>query len=92
MATRAEVYAAVDSERVYQDSRWNASTTPTLGKHPTIEPWLVYLQNYLTEAFNQVSRQPEPKATQDGLNTIRKLAGMCVSAMEALGAPRREGF
>ncbi len=87
--TRNEVYAAINSERFYQDSMWNAGTTSTEGKHSVTE-WLVYMQDYLTQAMSQVTRQADPKASQDALNTIRKIAAMSVCCMEQHGAPRRE--
>ena len=32
-ATRQEVYEAIDSERDYQNSRWNENTTTSKNKH-----------------------------------------------------------
>jgi hypothetical protein len=89
MILRDEVYAAIDTERKYQDERWNIVTTPTDGQH-TVTEWLVYMQDYLTEAVKQVSRQADPKASQDALHTIRKIAAMGVACMEQNGAPKRE--
>jgi hypothetical protein len=86
--SRKEVYELIDGERDYQDSRWNASTTITEGQHTPGE-FLVFMQDYLREAFTQISRQGEPKASQDALGTIRKLAGLAVACMEQNGAPPR---
>jgi hypothetical protein len=86
--TRKEVYALIDGERDYQDSRWNAATTITEGQHTTGE-FLVFMKDYLDEAFKQLSRQGEPKASQDALGTIRKVAGLAVACMEQNGAPPR---
>lgn len=91
-ATRAEVYAALDSERAYQATRWNAQTTDTAGHHDTIEEWLVYMQSYLTEAMNQIARSSDQVGKPLALASIRKITALGVAAMEDLGAPRREGF
>lgn len=87
-AERSEVYAAIDGERAYQDSLWNPETTPSEGRHSVTE-WLVYMQDYLTQAMNQVSRNADPQAAQMALHTVRKIAAMAVACMEQNGAPKR---
>lgn len=84
-ATRQEVYAAIDSEYAYQ-RKWD--TEASKGLH-TVPEWLVYFQDYLTEAMHQVSRGADPAASQHALNTIRKIVTMGVSCMEQHGAPLR---
>jgi len=88
-ATRIEVYAAIDGERDYQDSRWNHETTASEGIHSPGE-FLVFMKDYLDEAFTKFSRQAEPKATEDVLDIIRKIAGMGVACMEQNGVVRRK--
>ena len=92
MVTRAEVYAALDSERSYQNVRWNRDTTETGGIHENLADWILYMQDYLIEAVHQLSRNGEPGATQMALNTVRKVTALGVAAMEQLGAPRRDGY
>lgn len=87
-ATRAEVYAAIDGERDYQDGRWNHETTASGGIHSTGE-FLVFMKDHLDEAFTAFSRHSEPKATEDTLNIIRKISAMGVACMEQNGAPPR---
>lgn len=91
MTARADVYAAIDSERAYQEHRWSEDTTQSGGTHTPTE-WLVYIQDYLTQAFNQASRHPDPVSRNLVLDTIRKIAAMGVACMEQHYAPRREGF
>lgn len=91
MASRLEVYDAIDSERDYQDSLWNPETTPTEGVHH-VASWLTYMRSYLDEAVNQVSRGADPAASVAALNTIRKITAMGVACMEQHGAPQRAGF
>lgn len=88
MTTRAEVYAAIDGERTYQDSRWNAETTTSEGKH-TFEEWIVYIEDYLAEAKHVLSRHPAQTAQPTVANIMRKVATMCVACMEQHGAPKR---
>lgn len=90
-ATRREVYDAIDSERAYQDSRWNASTTVTEGKH-SLEEWFVYIEDYVSEAKHILCREARQTADLKALAIMRKVASMAVCAMEQHGAPRREGF
>lgn len=90
MATRSEVYSALDSERAYQDVRWGS--TRAEGKHEDVGLWLIYMRDYVEEALHIVSREADEVAAPKALNSIRKVAALGVAAMEQLGAPRREGF
>lgn len=85
MTSRSEVYAAIDSERDYQDQRWNCETTPTCGKHSVTE-FLVYMRDYIEEALHYASRNPDPQATEKALHDVRKVAALAVSCMEQNGA------
>lgn len=87
-ATRSEVYAAIDGERAYQDSRWNASTTESEGKH-TVAEFILYMEHYLTQARVLVSTQPDPKANRDGLDFLRKVTALGVACMEQNGVVER---
>jgi len=91
--TRQEVYTAIDSERDYQDSRWGEGLS---GERPapegedgnrTLDEFILYIQNYAQNlgAFASISDDWPEK-----LNKVRKVAGLCVAAMEQHGAPHRE--
>jgi len=88
MVKREEVYAAIDSERKYQDARWNPATTTSGGKH-TLEEWIIYIDDYLGEAKHVISRKPRQDADPEVLHIFRKIASMLVCAMEQHGAPPR---
>jgi hypothetical protein len=88
LINRNEVYKAIDTERDYQAIRWNETTTPTKGFH-TVTEFLVYMQDYTSEAIHQVSRNADPEATDLALNTIRKITALGVACMEQNGAPCR---
>jgi len=88
---RSSVYAALDSERAYQDTRWNESTTTSEGKH-TFEEWIVYMEDYLAEAKHILSRESTQSAYAKVQHIMRKVTAMGVACMEQQGAPRREGF
>lgn len=75
-----ETITALLSERLYQEHLWNADTTASAGLHSDIE-FLVFIEDYLREAFTIVSRNPEPMASETALQNIRKIGAMvCASA------------
>jgi hypothetical protein len=77
MATREEVYKAIDGERDYQDSLWTE-----LDKENKVGDFLVYIRNYVDEAFKVHYKR-------NSLDSVRKIAGLCVACMENFGAPTR---
>jgi hypothetical protein len=78
-ASRAQVYAALDSERAYE----------TEGKH-SLEEWFTYMEDYINEAKHILSREASNTAKPKALDIMRKVAGMGVCAMEQHGAPHRQ--
>lgn len=87
MTTRQNVYAAIDSERDYQDSKWPQDGSPGFPNPLSIGEQILLAEEYLHQArlaWTQEKR-PEMKA----LNIIRKVAGICVNCMEQHGAPHR---
>lgn len=87
MASRAEVYSAIDSERAYQEELWG-------GHRHEAESWTLFLQHYVNLATIKASTTD---FTEEGkltayLSDLRKIATLAVAAMEQHGAPRREGF
>jgi hypothetical protein len=87
MATRAEVYNAIDSERDYQEMRRTRD-----GGQPAHTPteFLVYMQSYLNEALEKASRVWGADADPTILDITRKVAGLAVASMEENGAiPRK---
>jgi hypothetical protein len=91
MINRTEVWKAIDSERDYQDFRWNPSTSTSGGQH-TVSEWILYMEAYLHEARQKVSTQASPKAEEEALECLRKVTAMGVACMEQNGAPQRKGF
>lgn len=86
--TRQEVYEAIDTERDYQDQRWNIATTASAGIH-SVSEFILFMDDYLREAKTQLSRNGEPQASAMALETLRKVIGMGVACMEQHGAPPR---
>ncbi len=81
---RDEVFDVLDGEREYQIEKWGERVTP-------IGDFLVYMQDYLTQAFNQATRVPGPDLlTENTLATIRKVTALGVACMEQWGAPSRQ--
>ena len=90
---REAVYAAIDRERVYQDDKHGAATAKQAGRSPrgndrTIDEFVLYINGYANEAMRQASGIGED--AYGTLDTIRKIAALCVAAMEQHGAPRRK--
>lgn len=85
---REEVYKLIDGEREYQNIKWSENTTDSRSIHKPYE-WLVFMQDYLTEAFHVASRNPEPQAQIDAMDIIRKITAMGVCAMEQNVCPPR---
>lgn len=86
---RDDVYKLIDDERDYQSKKWNEETTQSKGFHSPAE-WLVYIQDYLSEAVHVASRNPDPLATDLVMCNIRKIASMSVAAMEQNETMSRE--
>ena len=89
MVNREEVYRAIDGERDYQATRWNADTTPSEGKHTPSE-FLLYMEHYLMKCRELASTTPE--GNTEVLDFIRKVTALGVACMEQNGAPQRKGF
>jgi hypothetical protein len=92
MATREEVFEAINSERDYQDSLWWDYLADAAHKPNPLEigEFLTLIAVYLRKA--QDVWTVEKKTELEALNTVRKIAGIAVNCMEQHGAPRREGF
>ena len=89
MPTRAEVYAALDGERAYQDVRW-AKDAAIGGVHVhSFEEWILYIEDYLADAKHILSREDTQVANAKVAHIMRKVTAMGVAAMEQLGAPAR---
>jgi len=89
-STRNEVYHAIDTERDYQDKKWNVDTTISKNEHETWEEWLVYINDYVQEAMHVASRLPRQDGNPIIADNVRKVAALCVAAMENIGAVDRK--
>jgi len=89
---RSEVYKALDSERDYQDKRWE-NYRGLDGVHEnatdrTLDEFILYMEEYLQMARSHSVHGQEA----EGLNMVRKVTALGVGCMERHGAPQREGF
>ncbi len=87
--TRDAVYAALDSEREYQDRKGVAN-----GGEPhrhELESFVLYMDDYMTELKHQLSRlwTDTGRAHPSCLDILRKVTALGVAAMEQHGAPHR---
>lgn len=81
---REDVYKLIDGEREYQNERWKNDIMPS----GTWE-WIVYMEDYLTEAKHILSRQEAPECYPAAMAIIRKVTAMGVAAMEQIKTPAR---
>ena len=93
MTKRNEVYAAIDSEREYQDDIWGhslsgdrESTELQPGGTRTVDEFSLYIIGYANDLLVNGSHFANE---QDKLAIIRKIAGLGVACMEQHGAPIR---
>lgn len=84
--TREQVYAALDSEREYQDFRWQ---NPEHANH-SIEEWIVYMEAYLNKVKHDCTfvegRSNSSKEVTDGM---RKVVALGVACLEQNGCENR---
>lgn len=93
MPNRQAVYAALDSERAYQERRaQEAGTLPGAVRPHSVEEFVLYMDDYMTELKRQLSRTwtADRSAPPEALATLRKVTALGVAAMEQHGAPLRE--
>lgn len=92
---RQDVYKAIDSERDYQDSRWGSTLSGNRpaeedeGGNRTLDEYVLYIQGYANDLAQFASRSSN---WEEKLHRVRKVAGLCVAAMEQHGAPHRPPF
>lgn len=90
---RSDVYAALDSERDYQEMRIVRDGSTAVGEHHhTPEEFLIYIEHYVHEARTTAATVWGPTAKAAIMDKLRKVGALCVAAGEANGMPRREGF
>lgn len=77
-----KAFEAIRGEVKYQDELWG--NEPSGGIHSVVE-WILFIQNYLREAEEVVSRKPSPKCDEEALHVMRKIATMAVRCMEQNG-------
>ncbi len=88
-ATREEVFLALNSEREYQDWRFdglrhNRQSRSAIDR--SLDEFILYIVQYAQEAAMLTTHGDEVGA----LNFVRKVGALTVGCMEAHGAPHRE--
>jgi ABC-type iron transport system FetAB ATPase subunit len=84
--TREEVYKLIDGERDYQDNVVDPDPKRRSLEEHSVGDYMIMLHHYLRQAD---SAWCWVAGTDDALNSIRKIAGICVKCMEQHGAPAR---
>lgn len=85
MATRAEVYAAIDGERDYQEARKASEGSTSYNGSHTPEEFLIYMNDYLAEANHAAARVWGKDCKPAILNILRKVTALGVACMEENG-------
>lgn len=88
MATRQEVYAALDTERDYQDLRQGNSARGQVSDNRELGSLILFMDTYIYKAKAAFSG-PHPAGFEAALHEVRKVAALAVLAMELHGAPPR---
>lgn len=89
MIDRNDVYKAIDSERDYQQSKWGNTLSggrPGNGDR-SVDEFILYISGYSNDLVNLGSHFAD---TNEKLEFVRKVAGLCVACMEQHGAPHRK--
>jgi hypothetical protein len=89
MTSRADVYAAINSERDYQEMRVKRDQG---NPFHSLEEFILFMDFYLTETKRVASTTWGPEAKPATLEFVRKVVALGVAAMEHHGAPQRKGF
>jgi hypothetical protein len=84
---REAVYAAIDSERDYQQLVWNGLKNHEADNPLTSGEFLTLLRVYLRKAEEAWAIEEKPEVNT--LDVVRKIAGIAVNCMEQHGAPKR---
>lgn len=72
---------AIATERIYQEKVWNDKTTESGGIHNNTE-FLVFVRSYLNKAIDVVSSRPEPEASKEASEILRKIGAMVIASAE----------
>jgi hypothetical protein len=80
--SRFDALNLTDAERDFQEKRWPGH------KHSVTE-FLVYMQDYVTEALNLYSRNDNASVDEICKANVRKIAALALACMEQNGAPER---
>lgn len=85
-STRQEVYAALDTERAYQERVWDSSIIHA--QEQSVGDAILLVEEYAAKARLAWSQQQYPET--NALDIMRKIGGIAVRCMETHGAINRE--
>lgn len=84
------VFAAIKTERAYQDKVWRENSGETEAPVRTVAEELLMLEDYVARARTAWTNAPRNTEVAITTDMLRKCAGICVRAMENHGAPYRK--
>jgi hypothetical protein len=89
LTDRQEVYKAINGERDYQDSMKGNAARENIDDNRDLGSLIVFIETYTSQAALDYSG-PHPEGREKCLHTIRKVAALCVLAMEYHGTYARK--
>jgi len=87
-ASRSEAYAAIDSERLYQDKMRGNSRRENVEDNRDLGALILFMDEYVDKAKKAFSG-PHPEGRERALSQVRKVAALGVLAMEMHGVYHR---
>lgn len=90
---RSEVYAAIDTEREYQNAIWGGtkssrqpSDSPNAMER-TIDEFALYVARYTNKLVEVCGTTDYP---EEKMEVFRKIAALCIACGESHGMPKRK--
>lgn len=78
---RKKVYEAIDSEREYQDNKWDDSL------NRTVDEFTTYILHYTNQLVTEAILTDD---NTEKINIIRKIGALAVACGERHGMPKRD--
>lgn len=88
---RQDVYAAIDSERDYQEEVWSSSNKSSGATN--VSSFILWMERYLHQARELASTRdetPETESCDEIMDVVRKVAALAVACGEINGMPERK--
>jgi hypothetical protein len=72
---------ALQTERYYQNRLWDFNNLESRGLYNHLE-FITFIQSYVSESIDIVSRKADPKASIDSAHNLRRIAALALASLE----------